>query len=419
MNKLNFSIPLRSKKTNSRTQKEITQEMKKSYGSVGTLKTMKSERSFPIDIVYCPIGNCFYVSDRMRHQIRKISKEDGHMSILAGSGKRGYLDAEGRNAQFRCPMGIDVDAQGNVIVADSWNDRIRIVSPKGMVSTLAGDGARGLKDGSPQEASFRCPLYVVVCSTGAVYVTDTGNNCVRIISNNSVSTMAGDGAHGFIDGLTEEARFFGPTGIALRRSKSENVYISDERNHAIRKITSQGVVQTVAGYGISGHRNGTCAREGAQFNQPHGMCVGSDGSLYIADTGNNRIRVIAPDGTVNTLAGAGEKADCASIVNCNARFDSPVGLTICNGYLYVAERSAIRMIDIRASELKGLTQIEEEKENDPLGDLLDKEKQNSRLLKLLETERIKIASLERSMHEASSSNRSLPDREDYDSFGQE
>jgi sugar lactone lactonase YvrE len=180
-----------------------------------------------------------YVADCFNHRIRKISPS-GDVSTLAGSGTRGFADGSGAEAQFCHPEGVAVDAACNVYVADSFNDRIRKISPSGDVSTLAGSGALdlgcgGYADGSGAEAEFNYPKGVAVDSAGNVYVADSNNNRIRKVSPlGDVSTLAGS-AGGYADGSGAKAQFCNPKGVAV--DSAGNVYVADSDNHCTRKIT--------------------------------------------------------------------------------------------------------------------------------------------------------------------------------------
>ncbi len=256
------------------------------------------------------------------------------VSTLAGSGAAGFNDATGTAAQFNEPHDIDADGAGNVYVADRSNFRIRKVSQTGAVTTFAGTGSDGFTDGPAASARFSHPWGVAVSTTGSVYVADANTQRIRVIStSNVVSTLAGTGSLGFVDGAGSAALFRYPSGVAL--DTAGNVYVSDTNNHAIRKVTPAGVVTTLAGSGVAGFADGQGAA--AQFSSPDGVAVDSAGNVYVADTSNHRIRKITPSGSVSTLAGTGT-AGSINGAGATARFDSPRDVTIDNaGTLYIAD----------------------------------------------------------------------------------
>jgi sugar lactone lactonase YvrE len=215
------------------------------------------------------------------------------VSTLAGGSEAGYVDAQGGKAFFRTPANLAVDKEGNIYVADTNNHRIRLIRPDGTVSTLAGSTERGYvagyADGPAGQAKFNGPRGVAVDAKGNVYVADTGNHCIRVISPaGQVTTLAGGRQPGYADGQGDQARFNYPTDIAI--DATGNSYVADTANHAIRKITPAGLVSTVAGNGTPGDADGS--PKAAQFRAPEGIAVDSQGNVYVADTGNHRIRKI-------------------------------------------------------------------------------------------------------------------------------
>lgn len=276
-------------------------------------------------------GN-IYVADTHNLRIRKITPE-GMVSTLAGYGTIGFVDGSGAEAKFSQPKGITIDIMGNLYVADCDNNCIRKVSPEGMVSTLAG-GTSGFADGSGTEAKFRFPRDIAMDVTGNIYVADTENHRIRkITSTGMVSTLAGSEMVGFRDGTGAEARFYFPNGIAI--DETGNIYVADAGNHRIRKITPEGVVSTLTGNGIQGFADGVPAT--AKFNSPHGIKIDVTGNIYVADTENHRIRKITPEGRVSTLAGSGT-AGFADGSGAEAQFKNPYGIAVdAVGNVYVAD----------------------------------------------------------------------------------
>ncbi|GAA4456720.1 T9SS type A sorting domain-containing protein [Rurimicrobium arvi] len=253
--------------------------------------------NYPNGIGMDKAGN-FYVADWNNHMIRKISPT-GVVSTFAGTGVRGYMDGPAATAQFNDPWGIAVDGSDNVYVADAKNNVIRKITPAGIVSTLAGSGIASFADGTGTAASFNYPAGIGVDDAGNVYVGDGNNNRVRKITPAGVTTtVAGDGSMGSTDGPAASASFYGPNTMVI--TSTGDIYITDVGNCRIRKI-SGGYVTTFAGSTM-----GTADGKGtaAQFNKPHGILLDADGTFFVADTENNRIRKIAADGTVTTLTGS-------------------------------------------------------------------------------------------------------------------
>jgi streptogramin lyase len=274
-------------------------------------------------------GNVF-VADTGNHRIRKITPS-GFVSTVAGSSD-GYANGTGTAAMFNTPRGIAVDTSGNLYVGDSANHRIRKITPGGVVSTLAGSGNRDSINGPGSTASFYYPIGVAVNNQGDVYVADSSNNLIRKITPAGVvSTLAGSYG-GFADGTGVRAQFEYPVGVAV--NANGEVFVADRSNNLIRKITPAGVVTTLAGW-TAGYLDGTGTA--ASLNYCLGVAVDGSGAVFVADTGNLRIRKITPEGVVSTVAGAGTEGDVDG-TGTAATFDSPIGVTVdVNGNLYVSE----------------------------------------------------------------------------------
>ena len=254
-------------------------------GAVGSKNGAAASAQFfdPMDVAVDSKGT-IYVADQLNDLIRIISK--GQVSTLAGAGLPGFKDGPAASALFSSPTGIAVDSKGNVYVADQNNDRIRLIA-SGKVSTLAGSGTGGFKDGPAASAKFADPSGVAVDSKGKVYVADQNNDRVRVIAGGTVSTLAGSGTIGHKDGPAASAQFDTPIDLAV--DALGTVYVADQNNHCIRVIAG-GSVKTLAGDGYTGYKDGPVAF--AQFNFPTGVALGPSGKLYVADQINARIRVI-------------------------------------------------------------------------------------------------------------------------------
>jgi M6 family metalloprotease-like protein len=310
----------------------------------------------PTGIAVDSTGNS-YVADNANHVIRKITPA-GMVSLLAGSpGNPGSRDGQGPNAQFNSPTGIAVDKSGNVFVADQMNSIIRKITPEGVVTTLAGlAGVVGGNDGVGTEARFNHASGVAVDCFGNVYVTDTGNNTIRVInSDEMVSTLAGsNGEPGSADGAGAAARFASPFGIAV--DTLGNVYVTDEGNSTIRKISVSGMVSTIAGSpGNVGASDGPGAD--ARFSYPNGLAIDMAGNLYVADRNNSCIRLITAAGQVSTLAGMSAVSGNADGALNSASFNYPVGVAVdAQGLVYVADTfdDTIRLVRTAAPQLPAL-----------------------------------------------------------------
>jgi sugar lactone lactonase YvrE len=281
-----------------------------------------------------------YVADPVNHLIRKITPA-GVVTTLAGSpGRLGSTDGLGSQARFATPSGIAVDAAGTVYVADTNNHTIRKITPAGLVTTLAGQARIfGNADGTASQAQFSFPSALALTANGTIYVADTSNNTIRVISTAGiVSTLAGTpGTLGDTDGFGSDALFNNPVGIVVNQDGTL-IYVADRNNHSIRKITPEDGVTTFAGSpGISGSTDATGS--GARFRLPNGLTLAADGTLTVTDSGNHTLRRITALGIVTTLAGkAGSPGNADGKVISEQRFNTPSAITMdASGLIYVAD----------------------------------------------------------------------------------
>lgn len=288
--------------------------------------------AFPMGVAFDGSGN-LYVADNGNHAIRKIASS-GIVTTLAGSGVSGSANGTGIAASFYWPYKVAVDSIGNVYVADTQNQLIRKISSLGVVTTLAGSGSAGYVNGTGTAASFYYPQAIAVDSAGNVYVGEQYNHAIRKITPAGVvSTLAGDVTSGFVDGVATAARFNEPKGITI--DSSGNLYVADTRNHAIRKITPSGTVSTLAGTGSSGFVNGVGTA--ASFNAPADVGIDSAGNVYVVELNNHAVRKITPSGVVSTWAGTGVTG-FVNGVGTSAKFATPYGIAVNGaGIVYVAD----------------------------------------------------------------------------------
>lgn len=224
------------------------------------------------------------------------------VSTLAGSPAGGFANGNGNAALFSSPQGVVTDANGNVYVADGFNNVIRKITPSGDVSTYAGDGNAGYTDGAAATAEFYAPQSLAIDGQGNIFVADIGNDIIRKISvAGVVSTYAGNRIHGYVNGVDSVAEFNNPQGICV--DANGNLYVADRGNNLIRKISTSGVVSTLAGY--YGYPAGLYNATGtaAIFNVPNSVAVDSKGNVYVADLKNYCVRKITSGGVVTTLLG--------------------------------------------------------------------------------------------------------------------
>jgi len=292
----------------------------------------------PFGVLVDRAGNVYLADAGEHNQIVKIAP-DGVRTILAGKGE-GYADGSGAAAMFNTPSGMAFDRAGNLLVADTGNHAIRRVSLQGVVSTLAGNGAPGYRDGPGAQAQFNGPLGVAADQAGNVYVADTYNDRIRKIApDGSVSTVAGGAAPGLADGPAAAALFDTPTGLAIDRRGT--LFIADTQNGAIRALGADGQVRTLA--------RAEPQADDSLLRRPLALALSADGFLYVGDMARGRILQLSPAGELRGLTGIGidiEVGDARSV-----RFGRPAGIALDrHGALYVADASArvLRKVSPRA-----------------------------------------------------------------------
>lgn len=296
----------------------------------------------PAGVAIDGLGNV-YVADHDNNAVRKITASGGVTTLAGTAGTLGRADGSGAAARFQHPTGIAVDSAGNVYVSDDFNATMRKITPAGDVTTLAGvANALGSADGTGAAARFAFLDGVAIDSAGNLYVADHDNATIRkITSGGVVTTLAGTaGKPGSMDGTGAAARFLAPAGIAV--DKVGNVYATDERLHNIRKITPAGVVTTLAGgqTGVPGYADGTGSA--AQFNAPGPLAVDDAGNVYVADRENHVLRKVTPAGVVSTLAGNPGVAGIS--LGMAPRFTHPEGLAILGDSLLITDANAILVL---------------------------------------------------------------------------
>lgn len=300
-------------------------------GSLDGLKG-KAQFNWPTGVAVDGKGN-IYVADFANNLIRRISNS-GEVATFIGSGYAAFADGNGRNAHLKGPDNIAMSDDGNLYVADADNFRIRKITPDGMITTIAGSGLMGYKDGDGKSARFAYPTGVAVDSHGNVYIADRGSHTIRkIAADGNVSTIAGNGFPGYVDGNGKMTHLRQPISVAV--DHDDNIYVADSGNNAIRKITPEGVVSTLAGSGRFGYKDGT--GKDAFFSWPTGIAADNVGNIYVCDSRNNRIRRITPDGVVSTVAGISIPG-FADGPGYHAMFSFPTGIEVDRvGNIYVAD----------------------------------------------------------------------------------
>ena len=270
----------------------------------------------------------------------------GVVTTIAGNSTPGYADGTGSAASFNNPAGVTTftPVPNLVLIADPGNNRIRYTfADTGVVGTYAGSGTPGFADGVGTSASFNSPVGVAfIPSSNVTIVADTNNHSIRVISSASaVTTLAGNGSPGFADGTGAAASFNSPYGVAVLSDGT--IVVADTGNHAIRLVTSGGVVTTLAGNGSSGYADGIGTA--AIFNSPGAVAVLSNGDIVVADTGNNRIRLVTLTGIVATLAGGSFNLGAPDGTGAGATFNGPIGVVVHqSGNIIVSELYLIRLV---------------------------------------------------------------------------
>jgi uncharacterized protein (TIGR03437 family) len=308
-----------------------------------------AELNRPTGVAVDASGN-LYIADSLNNRIR-LAKAGGNISTFAGNGGYSYSGDGGpaTSAQLNAPHGVAADTAGNFYIADSGNNVVRKVSANGTITTLAGNGTAGFggDGGAAASAQLSAPQGVAVDSAGNVYIADTGNSRVREVSGGTITTVAGNGTAGFggDGGAATGAKLYSPVGLAL--DAKGNLYIADTNNSAVRKV-SGGNISTVAGNGVQGYTGDGGPALSAQLNDPEGVAVDSAGNLYITDTLNYAIRMVAPNGMISTIAGdgvAGYSGDGGAA--SQAQLSYPAGIAVdSGGAVYFADAgAAVRKID--------------------------------------------------------------------------
>lgn len=303
--------------------------------SIATAKFRSPER------VMFDNDNNMIVVDRGNHAIRKINTTTGNVTTIAGStagtSGSGYVNDNGTNAKFNNPWGATVDAAGNIYVVERDNYRVRKIAPNGDVSTVGGVGTSGTADNdNPLLATFKQLLDIVIDPSGNLIVADgTGNNIRKIATDGKVTTLAGTGVAGFKDSDDPlQAQFSAPSGLGI--DNNGNILVADRNNNRIRKIAPDGKVTTVAGSGTKGTVDNDDPLL-AQLSDPYDVDVDVDGNMYIIELAHD-VRKIATTGKVTTIAGKGGTSGTTDGSGADARFNTPGGLCVApDGTIYVAD----------------------------------------------------------------------------------
>lgn len=297
-------------------------------------------------------GNVYF-TDSSNHAVRKLNTTTGIITVLAGTGSSGSTGDGGpaTSARLNAPRGVTLDGSGNVYIADTNNHRIRKIDTSGNISTFAGTGTSGSTgDGAAATAArLNFPQSVAFDSSGNLYIADTSNHKIRKIdTSGTITTFAGTTSGNTGDGAAATlAKLSFPRGVAF--DSSGNLYIADTSNHRIRKVNTSGIISTFAGT-TSGFSGDGGLATSAQISGPQGVSVDSSNNVYVTDTANHRIRKIATNGNISTLAGSSSGFSGDGGLATSAQLASPV--STCpdsSGNLYIGDTSNSRLRKIDTS----------------------------------------------------------------------
>jgi sugar lactone lactonase YvrE len=263
--------------------------------------------NYPTGVAVDAAGNLF-IADEANNRVRKVNP-GGVISTVAGNGTQGYSGDGGpaTSAELYYPYGVAVDTAGNLFIADEGNNRIRMVTPGGVISTVAGNGIFGFSghngDGGPAtSAMLAAPEDVAVDTAGNLFIADTWSNSVRKVTPGGViSTVAGNGTGGYSGdgGPATSAILAAPEDVAV--DTAGNLFIADDGNQRIRMVTPGGVISTVAGNGTGGYSGDGGPATSAELYYPSGVAVDTAGNLFIADFDNQRVRMVTGVASVTTF----------------------------------------------------------------------------------------------------------------------
>ncbi len=300
-------------------------------------------------------GN-LYIADQFNNRVRKVTP-DGTISTFAGKGTAAYSGDKGSatSAELNNPQGVAVDSSGNVYIADTANHVVRKVTG-GTITTVAGINIPGYGgDGAGATGALLAnPTALAIDSSGNLYIADTSNNVIRkVTSSGGISTVAGVGraSSGGDGGPANQAGLNNPEGVAV--DAAGNIYIADTLNRRIRKVTAaDGTIKTIAGTGILGFSGDGAAATLAAISNPDGVAVDGAGNVFIADSFNNRIRLVLANGNITTVAGtrtAGYSGDGGVATNAQLRTPSSLALSS-KGNIYVGDNqnNAVRLLTLNA-----------------------------------------------------------------------
>ncbi len=312
-----------------------------SYGSSGDGGTAtNAELGRPFGIAVDGTGN-LYIADVYNHRIRMVTAS-GIITTIAGNGIAGFSGdgAAAISAELNYPIGVALDASGNILIVDQGNNRIRKINTSGIISTIAGNGSGFSGDGGPAiSAGLAIPYGITVDGGGNIYITEWNSRVRKINTSGIITTIAGNGTVGFSGdgGPATSAQLSSPSGVAV--DLSGNIYIVDNSNNRVRKINTSGIISTIAGDGTIGFSGDGGQGSLAKLKSPFGVTTDATGNIYVTDYANSRIRKIDNSGIISTFAGnggAGFSGDGGAAIS--AQISGPQGVAADgSGNLYISE----------------------------------------------------------------------------------
>jgi len=289
-------------------------------------------------------------------QLNGTNLPNGIITTMAGNGTNGYSGdgSAATNSELYNPASSAVDANGNLFIADTYNDVIRKVGTNGIITTVVGNGTNGYSGdgGAATNAELYNPFDVAVNATGNLFIADYQNNRIREVeANGIITTIAGNGTGGYFGdgGAATNAELNSPIGVAV--DATGNLFIADQGNSIIRKVGTNGIITTVAGNGTQSYSGDGGMATNAELYLPDDVAVDATGNLFIADAGNNRIRKVGTNGIITTVAGngtAGHIGDGGAATN--AELSLPTGVAVnATGYLFIADYQNNRIREVEAN----------------------------------------------------------------------
>jgi sugar lactone lactonase YvrE len=301
--------------------------------------------NFPIGAAVNGNNNLFIV-DTFNNRVRQF-KSPGPITTVAGKGTADFCGDHGpaTNACLNVPEAVAVDAEGNLFIADTFNNRIRKVSVNGTITTVGGSGIAGFcgDSGEATSACLNFPHGVTADDKGNIFIADTFNHRVRRIAKGIITTVAGNGTPGFCgdNGAAISACLQFPVAVAV--GSDGNLFITDLGNQRIRKIYG-GTITTVAGNGAMGFCGDGGPSTSACLSSPAGIAIDTSGNLFIADTGNQRIRQVNSFGTITTVAGNGTAGFCGDGgAATDACLNGPTGIDVDKNDLFIVDQQNNRI----------------------------------------------------------------------------